>query len=258
MNRFLIGFALLLIIHTSNSYAGEIIITIPKTGTNLLLKLIFLIDQANGIDLNSKTYKSTDRTNNPFWLHAWRASVMDEYTLGPTEKKVEWIKREDHRLVILIRDPRSLIYSLLKKNANGKADNNEFENTLNRPLERLNDIVGGKYFNYYPDLSVLYHDYLRWGSYPFAYIAYFENLVGPLGGGSRFLQISEIISIANHIGKPVSKEQAKWIADNLFGDTATFHKGRVDSWKTELSEEQLKKLDDRYGTLVEWLGYPIK
>lgn len=247
-----------LIIFITPLSANEIIITIPKTGTNLLLKLIFLIDQANGIDLKATNYNSAERTNKPYWLHVWRASNNDEYTLGPTEKKVEWIKKSNLRLIILLRDPRSLIFSLLRKDTDDKVIKSDFEGVINRPLDRLNDIIGAKLFSCYPDLSVLYLDYLQWGSYPFTYTAYFENLVGPSGGGSRFLQISEIINIANHIGKPITKEQAKNIANNLFGETKTFHTGRIDSWKTELTGEQLKKLDDRYGTLVDWLGYPIK
>lgn len=238
--------------------ANEAVITIPKTGTNLLLKLIFLIDQANGIDLNVKKYNSQDRTNKPLWLHSFRASESDSYTLGPTEKKLDWIKNEKLRLLILVRDPRALTYSLIRKKENGKVKSDDFNNVLNHPLERLNEMVGAQIFNAYSDLNTMYRDYMRWSEYDFTYLAHFENLVGPSGGGCRFLQVSEIMNISNHLGKPVSHEQAEKIADRLFGETNTFQKGQIDSWKQEFSKEQKKLLNEKYFTLLDWLGYRIE
>lgn len=258
MKTRLVSICIFLFLISASVRADEAVITVPKTGTNLLLKLIFLIDQAHGIDLTVKKYNHDDRSNKPFWFHSFRASESDIYTLGPTEKKIAWAREQNIRVIILIRDPRSLTYSLIRKKENGKVNDNDFENVLNRPLDRLNEMVGAPIFQIYPDLNAMYFDYLRWGDYDFTYIARFENLVGPSGGGNRFSQVSEILNIADHINKPLSQEQAENIASRLFGDTNTFQKGRIDSWKTELSSEQHKKLNERYGALVDWLGYSIE
>lgn len=65
----------------------------------------------------------------------------------------------------------------------------------------------------------------------------FEDLTGPLGGGSLEAQLNTIHSIAARLRIPMSEERAHAIADKLFGSSPTFREGQIGSWRTHFTEE---------------------
>jgi hypothetical protein len=105
------------------------------------------------------------------------------------------------------------------------------------------------------ETSGLYNSYLRWIDEPNVYTTTFENLVGPNGGGSRNKQIMQVINIAKHLGKNITKQEAEKIADSLFGDSYTFRIGKIGSWRGYFSENH-KNLFKKYcNDILVKLGY---
>lgn len=68
----------------------------------------------------------------------------------------------------------------------------------------------------------------------------FEDLVGQQGGGCSQAQYQAMEEIALFIGKEFNEEVYEKISKDLFGATKTFRKGKIGSWKQELSEGKTK------------------
>lgn len=229
----------------------EKIITIPKTGTNMLLKLIFLIDNVHEIDCNVENYMSEDKTHFPFWLHAWGCSKEDEVTLGPNEVKVASLLSEKAKVIIILRDPRSLVGAL----DGGVLTEEKIYQVIDYPGKFFSEWLHSNSYLKYHSFTELYEDYMRWADYPFTYVTRFEKLVGPKGGGTKEDQIIEIMNIANHIDKPISWLQACDIADKIFGGTTTFKTGKIDNWEKKFTPELYEFFLSKDEKILRKLGY---
>jgi hypothetical protein len=80
----------------------------------------------------------------------------------------------------------------------------------------------------------------------------FEDLVGEEGGGSRSSQEAAIERWATFLAVDVPTET---LSEGLFGDTKTFHKGRVDSWRDVFKEHHLKAFEREFGDVLVDYGY---
>ena len=101
----------------------------------------------------------------------------------------------------------------------------------------------------------LYDAYLPWKDEPFVYTTTFEKLVGPQGGGSREVQLNEIKNIARHIGVTITEQDAKRVADELFGGSGTFRAGKQGGWKPHFSQRHIDAFKNIAGKLLIDLGY---
>lgn len=80
----------------------------------------------------------------------------------------------------------------------------------------------------------------------------FEDLVGEEGGGSRERQMEAIESWARFLAVDVPAET---LADGLFGDTKTFNKGTVDSWRDVFQDHHVKQFEREFGDVLAEYGY---
>lgn len=80
----------------------------------------------------------------------------------------------------------------------------------------------------------------------------FEDLVGEEGGGSRESQQAAIESWARFLSVDVPVEK---LSEGLFGNTKTFHKGRIDSWRDVFEEHHLRAFEREFGDVLEDYGY---
>ncbi|OGT46428.1 MAG: hypothetical protein A3F17_08580 [Gammaproteobacteria bacterium RIFCSPHIGHO2_12_FULL_41_15] len=63
-------------------------------------------------------------------------------------------------------------------------------------------------------------------------IVRYEDIIGPLGGGDTVHQKKAVERIANFVGIPfTTNELYANFSKNIFGDTSTFRKGTIGSWK---------------------------
>jgi hypothetical protein len=80
----------------------------------------------------------------------------------------------------------------------------------------------------------------------------FEDLVGEEGGGSRLSQEEAIERWATFLAVDVPTET---LSEGLFGDTKTFRKGRVDSWRDVFKEHHLRAFEREFGDVLADYGY---
>jgi hypothetical protein len=80
----------------------------------------------------------------------------------------------------------------------------------------------------------------------------FEDLVGEEGGGSRASQEAAIGRWAKFLAVDVPAEE---LSEGLFGETKTFHRGTVDSWRDVFEEHHSREFDREFGDVLVDYGY---
>jgi len=222
------------------------IITIPKTGTNLVIKCLKLIIQTN---------PNPNKKLNWFWQHHWAKGFNDSLSLGPTKGKLEWIKENNTRLILIKRDPRDHVCALARC-LYANLDSNSLLYVIDNSNLVLSYVAcNHSYFLEHPNLSSCYQEYLSWQQYPFVYVTSYEKLVGPKGGGSKEAQIQEVINIASHVRNPLDYNTADQIADRLYGGTQTFQNGKIDDWKLKFNDTVKIAFEKKEDGLLKFLGY---
>ena len=233
-------------------------VTIPKTGTHLLLKCISLMGidtidfeywkKPHGYhlhDLNEKVPQSL--------INAFKKDKKKTFTrhLMYTPESHEFIKKNTYANFFMIRDPRAQLVSqafTFKKARIGGKERSLEDIMLDIILARKENFLPRerhlKYQNLAPNIFVSIAD-LFWhvGLYQFYklftpwmqaegfYTVHFENLIGAQGGGTQEAQTQEIKNIAQHLGVKLSAKKITEIMSKLFGGTGTFREGNKDSWK---------------------------
>lgn len=81
----------------------------------------------------------------------------------------------------------------------------------------------------------------------------FEDLVGPKGGGSRERQLIAIERVTRWLG--VENVDYAVVAEQLFGGTPTFRKGRIGSWREEFTSQVKDEFTNVVGPRLEQWGY---
>ncbi len=234
---------------TSQLFAENVLLlTLPKTGTNLVLKLLRIV-------LNEKMNPNVHSiTRAIYWGHTWKLhSEIGE--LNPNLEKVETLINLNFKLILVLRDPRQHVISLLRA-TNKPIDTASIEYGIRNFTHLLAQQTGSNAFLQYSDINECYKKYLLWEKeYPQVYVTSFEKLVGPEGGGSATAQYKEVMRLSKFVGIEMNNIEAQKIATLLFGDTPTFIEGQIDSWKKYYSSDNKTLFKNIAGKLLIELGY---
>ena len=268
--------------------------SIPKGGTHLLLKLLFLLGITDdpkrfwlgagiirrGFEPLNKLIKGGYSSKKvvigcevpvevgSHWLSKKLNKLPDQHAFGAhclyTEGLANVLKQNNVIPVCIIRDPRAIAASHMHyiKKWNKHFFHDEYMK-LKSDKERLRlSIEGGQLGKYYiTPLCERYRGFLRWRSEPSAIVVKFENLVGVNGGGSSEAQREAILEVAKHISVEVPYEKMKQIQESLFGgknsctQSETFRIGKIDSWRVELDKELISLLETDLADVMNEEGY---
>lgn len=211
------------------------IFTVPKSGTHLLKKCVTLI-----------TGQSCKHTHIDYDFSVQHREIL-------LKNKVKGLT--------VIRDPRDWFISFFRA---FRPHRMSFDEVLTRALSGFGDLrynhgrpLHHKDHLRYRMSSDFFKQFLmRWlDNYPDLYVARFEKLVGPKGGGTKAEQAEEIMNIAQYLGKNITLEEAESIGARLFGGTQTFRVGKFGYWKESFTDQHKalfkKDMGDR---LIRW-GY---
>jgi hypothetical protein len=136
------------------------------------------------------------------------------------------------RMIVMTRNPRDWAYSAARK---AMENPQPFGRTREATIEQhIRDFVFG--FPSTGDVGRLsmverYRHFEKWSAEPFTLTVRFEDLVGPLGGGSREVMIDTIGVVAAHLN--IETPDTELVAANLFGGTVTFRKGLIGAWREQ-------------------------
>jgi sulfotransferase 6B1 len=187
----------------------------------------------------------------PAWFVAGHMPFSDAFE--------QLLCRKDFRMILIVRDPRDVIYSELKffKRVEKLALHNYYDNLSDEEglMSIIQGVAPGEGHPVQPGLRTLLQEYLPWLSRSFVLLTRFEDLVGPRGGGDLATQHREIVRIADHLHISLSSKEIKHIADNLFGGTHTFRKGVIGSWRETLQPEHCEAMKNQVGDILIDLQY---
>jgi len=157
--------------------------------------------------------------------------------------------------IILFRDPRDALISQMfwmekERRWPGLAENQVgtfFSMLEHEKIDFLIDIPVGIF--YYSKLCSELLDK------PQVVAFRFEDLVGIEGGGCQLRQEEALKKLALILGYTLSADEITNIALQLFGNTETFRKGQIGSWKQYFSDEHKSLFKKKMGEYLIKLGY---
>ncbi len=227
-----------------------VVLTPPKCGTHLIVKAL------DGLVEKEATRWLGDLPENAQFLtvkitrgggyvvcHNWNYDTLDSL-----------IKR-GYKVIFILRDPRDHLVSVLDWSFCPNWGGPKHILQIKDREERLRELIVGErgwrcYEFIESRLKLL-------SSLPskYCFTVRFENLVGPQGGGSEEEQLKELNALANFINADVSQEKIEEVAENLWGNSPTFHIGMIGRWRYDMTPEQIELYHSIYRKKLRKLGY---
>ena len=165
--------------------------------------------------------------------------------------------------IFIIRDPRAVIPSLISFILNPqKMPRRHFLETDLKEMterQRLEFILEG---GYAPKAQLeikgfaeVYRSMLKWCNTPRCLAVRFEDLIGEQGGGNQEKQQKVIENIASYLEIPFDNTLKNKL-ESIYDRTApTFRIGKINSWKTALKAEEIKRITEYCEPLCQQAGY---
>jgi len=159
-------------------------------------------------------------------------------------------------MVFNYRDPRAQLVSMIRFLAESSVVDEHPAVQVYRPIlqelgsmdRMLSFAIGDRAFPYREVYRLN-----RWMLYhPRVLKLRFEDLVGEEGGGSRERQEEAVERWAKFLAVDIPAET---LCQGLFGNTKTFEKGRVDSWRDVFKEHHLREFEREFGDVLVDYGY---
>ena len=253
--------------------------SMPKCGTHLLSKLIA---ELTGCTVGLGFLRTGDEMEARRVLeeNCQSAGSRCAFLTGHQryESGVELALRDaGYRVVLILRDPRDVVVShahWVISDEHNHAANRRFYRALPDLEHRVMVSICGRpagwnegnlsdheqflleYHGVRLDIGTRLRRYLPWIDSQISCVVRFENLVGPLGGGTREAQVEEIRRVANHLDINLSDGEADRIGECLFdSQAATFRKGSIGGWKETFGWHHKLAFKASAGDLLIELGY---
>ena len=259
--------------------------SIPKSGTNLLQKLLELA----GISWSGKSVGGAfgryelikrlvrgprpgetpilvglemDAVVSPTWVRRLLADPGGYVTshAAYSEALHSLLLENGYRILFMVRHPAAILLSWANYIAEPGYYWEEAREYFSRlPLEeRAKRMLHGVWIRdgmYYHSFREVLVRALQWVGKERVHVVRYEDLVGSRGGGDDAVQLETITRILEHVD--IHDANLKDIQRNLYGGTHTFRKGSIDRWKTEFSSELIREVAGQLSDLPELsrLGY---
>lgn len=250
-----------------------VLITIPKSGSHLIIKALYFLTGSEPVwhtQFPSYQYIPSDV-----------AFLYTHFCVFP-ELEADYQELPYLKKIILVRDLRDVAVSIIhqiKKNFWPGLTREEREAFLALSFdEQLLFVID---FEYDPktiaekapnslqvSLIRVAEQALRYLQNPDILTIYYEDLVGPQGGGTTEAQLTQIKRIKEFLQLDVPEAFLHVVARSLYGDDvnpfgtqgfknfeSTFHSGKVGKWKEVFKEEHKDAFKKKMGDLLIALGY---
>jgi|GEM_PF-570300 len=252
--------------------------SIPKAGTHLLTTIFSQLPRTmlSGIhidpwdchrvprrrggvedfDLDPERFVGHLRTVHPGQIltghFPWRDNIV-----GPLE---------DHNVatIFMLRDPRDVLVSELKyisqleRHHLHKRLMTEFEDDNARLMALIRGVPPRSADEPAPMQPVglrLGHR-VGWLKMPGCHVTRFEDLIGARDGGDPKVQLNEILSIAEHIARPLTTKQAKALIDaTAKRKSFTFRRGAIGDWVSHFNDKHREAFDAEAADALKAFGY---
>ncbi len=249
--------------------------SMPKAGTNLLSRFLILCGMKRAGHINRRNRFSPGKI--PLWsfgypigidhLHSISKGAVDrrfsrlrdgEFLtahVGHSYSFLDLVERHGVRPVIVVRDPRAVLNSFVHYVVTVRAHPmSSFFRGLDadaRYRQALRGGWSGKAF-----LEPMVHrcrGLTPWLESSEVLQVRFEDLVGQQGGGSNQAQTVVMEQLAGHLAIPMDRLDKA--AEDLFGDSNTFRRGQIASWRNEIPQSMSAEIDSELAPILDLWGY---
>jgi len=231
-------------------FAPKIIVnSIPKAGTNLLLKIFYNIRWLKvinkGVDFlmtPTEIESSLSRLRNGEYMYAH---------LPYNPKYNQLIKQLSLRHLLIVRDPRDIVVSHAFYVAYGQASHrlHQFYKSLKSDRDRIMATIRGvpdhliKGGQGLDSIAERFKNYSPWLQDPLCLVVKFEDLIGKRGMGDDRAQLILVRKIIKHVGLNITEKELLLIVDSIYDTSSpTFRVGQVGNWKAWLNSDMLEIL----------------
>lgn len=240
--------------------------SIPKSGTNLLLRTLYLMHPLHRKLM--RTLVASDPCDMDRVEERLRGLRDGEVAAGHLKyhRHLDVTLSEGRiKHVLMVRDPRDIAVSnfvYLTRIDRKHRLHDYFSRVLKTDDERLMASIQGVPGNLLPDgvdsLSLAEHmrGYMEWKENSDCLVVRFEDLVGAAGGGSEEKQLSSVSAIARHIGLDLDDDELRSIAGRLFNPgSRTFFRGQIGTWREHFKDMHMEAVRASLGNAIVQLGY---
>src|SRR5680860_578820 len=162
---------------------------------------------------------------------------------SPMPELIALLEKLDFRTLVILRDPRDVVVSSsfylahLRRHFLNERFTKELTSKDDRLMAAITGLPATDSSRGLPSVGSRIERYKRWFDQPNAKVTRFERLIGPNGGGSEEEQRQEILTIADHIKRPVSPEGADDLARRTWSTkSSTFRKGTIGDWRNHFTD----------------------
>lgn len=243
-----------------------LLITIPKSGSHLMMKLLYMILGKKTVVLSlflkhTETVEQAEKKIDKFMHLAFQAGrvVHTHFEFDTVVENHLHLLMVD-KVIVLVRDPRDVLVSAVHWIS---AD--PIEQRLGRPIsvdEKLMYLIQGELCFETLSYPTIFKRATYWMHRPGSFTARFEELCGVKGGQSREGQEASIRALCHYLGMALDEQELTFLADELWGNPLaarttgiTFRNGTTAGWKRYFKPEHVTAFKEVYGDLLIQLGY---
>ncbi len=164
------------------------------------------------------------------------------------------------RQLLLLRDPRDIVVAFTRYVMSRPRHQRHahYTKAFSTEHERIMGTIKGVPEE--PDPLINIGDrmraYLPWLDDPRTLACRYEDLIGPLGRGTRQKQLSTIQEIALFLHRPLSAARTELIADKMYSkNSLTYRKGAIGDWQQHFSQAHREAFKDSAQDVLIALGY---
>ncbi|MGY9032823.1 MAG: sulfotransferase domain-containing protein [Rhodobacterales bacterium] len=230
-------------------------VTMPKSGTNLLQRILVLHPALSRAWLPTLGRRNAKKWSRPREFFSPISSGKIVSSHFDFDEGLARLMSEDlgYKILLMVRDPRDAVisdihYILTWPGHPLKDQISALPDDKARMLELIEGRNGVRNIR---DQILRFSDWTK-----FAHTIRFEDAVGSGGGGSDSAQLSVVKDILDYIELPLTEADARSIAANArSGKTQTFRTGRIRNWETLYDQDVKDAFRAVAGDLLIELGY---
>lgn len=236
--------------------------SIPKSGTNLLMRALFLTPQLyrklNRTVLSDDLEKTirvlkTASPNQVVAAHLYYSAALSNL-----------IEELEFKNILIVRDPRDIVVSkyFYATYKDKRHYLHAYYQSISNDAQRITKTISGdaefissKGSRFY-GIDYILNQYIQWVDEPNCLIVRFEDLVGSKGGGGVEEQVNTLSKIYKHIGLDMPEDNVVKIARELFtSNSKTFNKGEIGAWRNSFTSDHVALFKEVCGNHLVRMGY---
>ena len=237
--------------------------SMPKAGTNLLLRVLYLTPFLHR--KFTRTINNCSREILINKLENFRKGEIAAAHLFYSQEREALFQSMGFKHVFMIRDPRDIVTSsfvyITYKDKRHRL-HQYFKNSLKTDSDRLFATIRGVDASILPDgeraLSIGEHleQYLPWISSNSCMFVRFEDLVGSRGGGDDEKQFDSLRRIYQFLDIQGDPKSIKILSKKIFDSgSRTFFKGQIGGWREYFTKEHRLEFKEIAGQALIKMGY---